>query len=354
MKKLIFLFVAFLLVFSSCKKDQPEPILTGQVTGKVVSMNETTPISMAMVFIDIDGEIYMTFTKNDGTFTLDAPSGTHDLYVESGQGKIFRTVISVDIPKDGEINSLPTLKLQQVSNLAYITGTYDNIETIVSNLGYTATQITISDLDNLTTLQNYSAIFLNCESPIVMDAGKYANLKSFVEGGGSLYVSDYAIDYISGFVDSISTVRTGMACTVNSNILDVELQSYVGTAQFDIVYNLDGWSQITYLDPKWETLVQSNVTMEPLATRLYTTGSGNKEMLEQDWVTICHIPPGNPSNAHTITISVNALPAHLAHGDNVGACTGNGGTIYYTTFHNEIGGTSPEIQKILEYFILNL
>lgn len=37
-------------------------------------------------------------------------------------------------------------------------------------------------------------------------------------------------------------------------------------------------------------------------------------------VTICHIPPGNPGNAHEITVSVNALPAHLAHGDYEGAC----------------------------------
>jgi LPXTG-motif cell wall-anchored protein len=38
-------------------------------------------------------------------------------------------------------------------------------------------------------------------------------------------------------------------------------------------------------------------------------------------VTVCHVPPGNPANAHSITISVNALPAHLAHGDTVGPCT---------------------------------
>jgi hypothetical protein len=37
-------------------------------------------------------------------------------------------------------------------------------------------------------------------------------------------------------------------------------------------------------------------------------------------VTICHIPPGNPDNAHTIRVSVNALPAHLAHGDTLGPC----------------------------------
>ncbi|MFH1321156.1 MAG: hypothetical protein ABII90_10945 [Bacteroidota bacterium] len=37
-------------------------------------------------------------------------------------------------------------------------------------------------------------------------------------------------------------------------------------------------------------------------------------------VEICHIPPGNPSNAHAIWVSPNALDAHLAHGDYRGAC----------------------------------
>ncbi len=37
-------------------------------------------------------------------------------------------------------------------------------------------------------------------------------------------------------------------------------------------------------------------------------------------VTICHIPPGNPANAHTITVGAPAVRAHLAHGDHLGAC----------------------------------
>ena len=37
-------------------------------------------------------------------------------------------------------------------------------------------------------------------------------------------------------------------------------------------------------------------------------------------VTICHIPPGDPSDLETLTVSTNALPAHLAHGDTLGPC----------------------------------
>lgn len=43
-------------------------------------------------------------------------------------------------------------------------------------------------------------------------------------------------------------------------------------------------------------------------------GSGEKKM------TICHIPPGNPSKAKTLEIGSSAWPAHQAHGDTEGAC----------------------------------
>ncbi len=37
-------------------------------------------------------------------------------------------------------------------------------------------------------------------------------------------------------------------------------------------------------------------------------------------VEICHIPPGNPANAHTISVGGNAIKSHLKHGDYLGAC----------------------------------
>jgi len=48
------------------------------------------------------------------------------------------------------------------------------------------------------------------------------------------------------------------------------------------------------------------------------TSSARKQYEEK--VVICHRPPGNPQNMHTISVSENAVPAHLAHGDTRGPC----------------------------------
>ena len=37
-------------------------------------------------------------------------------------------------------------------------------------------------------------------------------------------------------------------------------------------------------------------------------------------INVCHFPPGNSDNAHTINISVNAWKVHMAHGDSWGKC----------------------------------
>ncbi len=43
-------------------------------------------------------------------------------------------------------------------------------------------------------------------------------------------------------------------------------------------------------------------------------------------VSICHVPPGNPGNAHDIRIDDSAVPAHMAHGDSMGTCSAGGGS----------------------------
>jgi hypothetical protein len=63
--------------------------------------------------------------------------------------------------------------------------------------------------------------------------------------------------------------------------------------------------------------------------------------------TICHIPPGNPANAHTICVGNAAVPAHVNnHGDFIGTCvcTDDGGVTPPddggTTSGSDDGGTT--------------
>lgn len=37
-------------------------------------------------------------------------------------------------------------------------------------------------------------------------------------------------------------------------------------------------------------------------------------------ITICHVPPGNPGRARTLTVDESAWPAHQSHGDTEGEC----------------------------------
>jgi hypothetical protein len=74
----------------------------------------------------------------------------------------------------------------------------------------------------------------------------------------------------------------------------------------------------------------------------YTVGSNGK-------VDICHIPPGNPDNSHTLNVSPNAVKAHLAHGDYLGAC----GTCSTLTYTNNLIEYSIDADKKLLRRVLN-
>lgn len=380
---------AALFTLPGCdKKETPagEPTM-GTITGKVVAMNGTTPIPMATVFVDADGEIYLTYTNLQGDFNLEVPSGTHPLYIESGKGNIFRSMTTITVPESKTV-SVPDgqIKLAQVGALAYIAGAFDNIQDIIINdLGYTATELTVADLDNYNTLNNFDGIFFNCGKSDPLNGNKYQNLLTYVNSGGSVYASDWAVEYLTGdgnakshqdhillpsqktgctpevggFIDDslLCSDKLGpMTTIVAANILPADIQAYMGLSTIDVEYDLGGWETILELaTPPWEVIIQDATTYGPLAVRMTFPGSSKSSREKQEWVTICHIPPGNPNNPQTITIAASALPAHMAHGDYIGSCSGNGGTVYFTTFHNHAQGTiSPNMKKMLQYFILNL
>jgi hypothetical protein len=83
-------------------------------------------------------------------------------------------------------------------------------------------------------------------------------------------------------------------------------------------------------DPMWTSLDEA--TVDALPPQVCTPGQPDPracDPADAKKTTVCHIPPGNPANEHTICVGNAAVPAHMAHGDNLGSCcgaTGGGGS----------------------------
>ncbi len=380
--KSIFYFLLVSIFIWSCKDDLPEdlppPIIEkGFVSGKINSINGLKPIGGALIFtFDDDHEVLHTYADAQGNFSLEAPVGTRTLHIQTGDGSNFRTAVDVSFVKDQTtVLDESLLRLNQVANMAYVPGAYDLIEELIVNLGYTATELTYNDLANYSTLSQFDIVFLNCGSN-TLSADTDSALSQYVSNGGSLYASDWAVSYLmgdnvsgcsnspGGFIPDEFLCALGIGNVENKTglVSDAALLASVGFNSFSIEYDLPQWDVITSYDASyWDVLVET-ADSEALMIRTnnYTNGNVTGEVGNQandGWVTICHIPPGNPNNPITITINDSALQAHLAHGDTLGACENeeNNGTIYFTTFHNHAGGLNgSNSEKILEYVILNL
>jgi len=78
---------------------------------------------------------------------------------------------------------------------------------------------------------------------------------------------------------------------------------------------------------------------------------------ENKKIEICHVPLGNPDYAHTLSISVNAMRAHLAHGDYMDECSENGDDEteeeFELTVRAETIGDQSEVKIKLEFLTEN-
>lgn len=390
MNKNIFYFLfAMLVIFSACNRsddpayvNQENPIVpTGKIVGKVFAKNGVKTIGGALLFtLGNDGQMYNTYSAADGTFVLEAPTGMRNVQIQTGTGENFRTEISVEV-KENQTTTLPadSSKLNQIATMAYVDGTYDEIEDIIVSLGYTATQISYADLQNMTTISQYDIIFLNCGSRpnniTAADQVVYDNLGTFVSNGGSLYASDWSVAYLvggaqnttmcnasGGFIpdSKLCSQNTGSSGILQAMIPNTNLSTALGFSTLDINYDLGAWQKIINYDPTYWDVLVSNPVNGPLMIRTNQYTNPNAPNVNvgtstnNNFITICHNPSGN--NPITITINQNAWAAHQAHGDTLGACSGNAtsGNIFFTTFHNHANGNIGNSGLILQYIILNL
>ncbi|MDF2933271.1 MAG: hypothetical protein K0R36_2602 [Chryseobacterium sp.] len=386
---LLLIFI-ILLSLGACRSESETPteitstvMKTGKLSGKVMSQNGSKPIGGASVFtFDEKYKIYHTLSDSDGNFILEAPVGTRTVYIQTGNGSNFRTEISATI-KDNETVNLTAnqTKLNQVAKIAYVKGSYDKIEDIILNLGYTATEITNADLANINTLAQYDIVFLNCGSRnYTVNQALYpaidANLAIFVANGGSIYASDWDVAYLvggtnntdncgvsGGFVpdSKLCSKNLGSSGLVAASVNNAGLTAALGFNSLNIDYDLGAWQKIITYDPAyWEVLVKDATTNDALmlrtnqftATGIPTTPIGNAP--NTAFTTVCITLPGNIQIS--ISVPTVAVPYLVALGATVGSCSGASGSgyIYYTTFHNHASGNIGNAGVILQYVIVNL
>src|SRR3972149_3934998 len=74
--------------------------------------------------------------------------------------------------------------------------------------------------------------------------------------------------------------------------------------------------RINELKEKYKDQIREHDNHDSADLESYPSDYGGKK------INVCHFPPGNSGNAHTINISFNAWEAHRAHDDYWGECDG--------------------------------
>jgi hypothetical protein len=321
----------------------PPPPGSGTVDGRVCAPDGETWLADATVYVERpDGSRSQATTDADGHYTLTGvPAGAQVVNIEKGS---FHSTVDVTVTAD-QTTTVPDDQcaiLSPTVKVAVVTGQYDHVEQVLSDLGIQNANVDTYDgtsfgspwitglLDDFATLSTYDIVFLNCglnDSRIVSfpDQTAINNLKQFVQNGGSVYASDWAYTVVeTAWPDKIDFARTdtdfsplaanspkfgtpvnGLAAT----IVDANLATGMGTSSISLDYQLGEWVAMQ--------AVASGVTV-------YITGDAPLE----DGSNLTDVP-------HTV-------------GFNVGA-----GRVLYTSFHQE-PGVNQNQERVLQLLMFEL
>ncbi|OGC35628.1 hypothetical protein A2311_03500 [candidate division WOR-1 bacterium RIFOXYB2_FULL_48_7] len=366
-KKLLLGLLLGLLVVGSlslfgCSSATQVSATLGRITGTIVAADGTSPIGGASVYLKTDST-KSTTTSYDGSFTLEGSwiiTGTYTLVATKGG---FTLEFSVTVASSEATTNVGTKEVDPtdptvtviVPDLAVIKGSWDYIENIITELGYTYTTITVSDLDNYAFISTFEAIFIDCGTTYgSLTASRETNLRNFVEvAGGSLYASDWAAEYVErlwptainfyGTVDpttyeSTATAKVGTGSqTVEATVVDTTLRDYVlGKSTMSIFYDLSSWVVISSEGTGTDVLLRGTFNT-------YASGI-NDLQTERSNIRAAGLAASTLSLANK-PLAVKFQPAGSTKG-----------TVIYTTFHNEAQEefVTNDVKNVLKDFIFTL
>lgn len=285
------------------------PGTTGTIAGRVTAGDGTTPVALASVYLESAGPGSGVTSDVGGKYTLQqVPSGSQVVIAVKGN---FRSTVTVTV-EPGKTTNAPAAKLAPQGKLGYVSGLYDNIQAIVTELGYPIESVSHASLESSSALVQYKMLFLNCGAGVTTDAATVNALKAWVQAGGTLYVSDWELDVVQAmFPNDILIVGSGDEQTITAAISDATLQQFTGKATASIAYDLPAWKMLQSVSNMPKVLLRGTVTGE------------------------------DGADFQSKTFMNQVLAISITHGQ---------GRIVYTTFHNEAGVTSDQL-AVLRYFI---
>ncbi len=230
---------------------QPDFPSSGTVRGRVTSPSGTIPVSGATLTVEVDGETAWVLSAEKGCFNLDLPPGSYDLVLEKGQ---YTASASATV-SEGEVLDLGSLKLDAGNlKLAVVLGKYDSVQLLIDHLGIDYdTFAKPGDLyDDLSVLNQYDAVFSNCGSDLTTLNGKeyspeqIANVRAWVEAGGTLYTSDWEWELFQGALPDAASwkddPKIGPQGTLVATLEDRNIQALLGKETAEITFDLPGWA----------------------------------------------------------------------------------------------------------------
>lgn len=270
---------------------QPDYDATGQVVGQITSPGGSIGVGGANVTWD-DAWVV---SQDGGCFSLDLPPGEHTLEVERGR---YTARVEVTVVEGQRVDV--EAALESDVQMAVVYGQYDNVGELIGHLGV--------DYDGVATLEEvferdvdtYDAIFVNCGGGGAGTDLQHLELRGWVEGGGTLYVSDWEWALFEGVVpeavDFRDDPRVGEAGQLTATILDRSIAAMLGSEQASVAFDLPNWSVMDRTD-KATALVEAEVDgqVRPLAVS-YPVGEGrviftsfhNEAQMTRDMQTILY------------------------------------------------------------------
>ncbi len=288
-----------------------QPLVMGSLTGSDISCNGGSDGTADLSFSG--GKAPFTYSWSNGATTEDlsgVPAGTYSVVVTDAKGKTLAGSVTLAEPAllEASVAASPILCFGGTTDVSTsVTGgtapyTYlwsDN-STGESLVGASVGNynVTVTDANGCLTVASLSVgepaqLLANAGSNSVVYLG-YAPAESALLDGSpaSGGTAPYSYEW---FVKDGAAIGTSLSLTV---------YPVASTHYVLVVTDANGCIATD----------EASVCVFDISVPAPKGGKGAKK------VYICHIPEGNPANAHTISVSVNAVPDHLAHGDKLGPC----------------------------------